>query len=292
MPKRHSPRGRHRYWLTLAIALGLTVSGCGQQYVVLHPKGPVATSELNLLILASVAMALVIIPVWMLFAYTLVRFRDNPRHEGVFVPKWQSSRLLEILLFVVPLIIVAVIAVPTVQKTYALDRLPPKKDPVVINVTSLDWKWLFQYPGQHIATVNYIEIPAGKPVLFELTADSPMNTFWIPQLGGMEYTMPGEVLPLWLEANKPGVYMGRSGQFSGTGFVHMVFSVKAVSSAAFNSWVQQVKTTAPGMSLATYHSIVKIGTMGHESFSSYPAGIFPTTTHGFTLTGSSPMKMP
>ncbi len=291
MSKKKQLRWSHRLILLTLITSFLT-SGCGQQYTILHPAGPVGQTELNLLVLAAVAMAIVIIPVWILLAIVLVRFRDNPRHKGAFIPKWQESKLLEVLLFAVPLIIVAVIAVPTVQKTYALDVLPKQKDPVIIYVTSLDWKWMFQYPGQHIATVNYIKIPTGVPVLFKLTADSPMNTFWVPKLGGMEYTMPGEVLPLWLQANKTGVYAGRSGQFSGRGFVHMVFKVDAVSSAAFSQWLQHVKTTSPAMSLAKYHSLVHFGTVGEESFSSYPTGIFPKTSHGFTLTGSSPMVMP
>ncbi|MCL4493352.1 MAG: cytochrome ubiquinol oxidase subunit II [Firmicutes bacterium] len=291
MPKRQSTRWPYR-WIPLAVIVSSLLSGCGQHYTILHPAGPVGQTELNLLVLASIAMAIVIIPVWILLAVVLVRFRDNPRHKGTYIPKWQRSKFFEVMLFVVPLIIVAVIAVPTVQKTYALDTLPRQKDPLIIHVTSLDWKWMFQYPVQHIATVNYIKIPAGVPVLFKLTADSPMNTFWVPQLGGMEYTMPGEVLPLWLEANKPGVYMGRSGQFSGRGFVHMVFKVDAVPRTAFNQWVHQVKTTAPSMSVAKYHALAHFGYAGAESFSSYPAGTFPTTSHGFTLTGSSPMVMP
>lgn len=291
MPKRQRPRWLFRAF-PLAITLSVLLSGCGRQYVLFHPSGPVGTTEFHLLILATVAMLVVIIPVWVLFVITLIRFRDNPKHKGPYVPKWQGSRLLEIILLGIPLIIVTIIAVPTVQKTYALDRLPPKKDPIVINVTSLDWKWLFQYPGQGIATVNYVKIPAGTPVLFRLTADSPMNTFWVPKLGGMEYTMPGEVLPLWLSANKPGVYLGRSGQFSGPGFVHMHFQVDSVSKSAFAQWVNQVKHTAPAMTLADYHSLVRVGTTGPKTYSSYPSGIFPTKTHGFTLTGTTPMRMP
>lgn len=283
-------RKPYRALAVAAIAAGVLSAGCGQQYVLFHPAGPVGQSELNLMVLATIAMAVVVIPVWIFAAIALIKFRDNPRHKGVFTPKWQHSRVFEILLWAVPMAIIAVIAVPTVQKTYALDRLPPAKDPVVIDVTSLDWKWLFQYPGQHIATVNYIKIPVGEPVLFELTADSPMNTFWVPQLGGMEYNMSGMVLPLWLQADKPGTYLGRSGQFSGgAGFAHMTFQVEAVPKAQFEQWLSQVKATEPAMSLAGYHALLKYNTVGQETFSSYPQGIFPTKTHGFTLRGTMQM---
>ncbi|AEW03899.1 cytochrome aa3 quinol oxidase subunit 2 [Sulfobacillus acidophilus DSM 10332] len=292
MAPRMRPRRSYR-WLGLMALLPLVLSGCGQQYVVFHPAGPVAASELHLLVLASIAMGIVITVVLILAAIALIRFHDRPAHPGIKNPRWLHARWLEVVLFGVPMIIVAIIAVPTVKTTYALDQLPPGKQPVVVDVTSLDWKWVFEYPAQRIATVNYLKIPTGTPVLFELTADSPMNTFWVPQLGGMEYTMPGEVLPLWLQADHPGVYAGRSAQFSGPGFVHMTFNVDAVSPSAFQAWVNSVKTSAPPMTMATYTTLTKFGTVGPETFSSYPVkGTFPQVTHGFTLNGTMPMPMP
>jgi heme/copper-type cytochrome/quinol oxidase subunit 2 len=190
-----------------------------------------------------------------------------------------------------PVVLLTIIAIPTVKQTFALTKLPKAKDPVTIDVTSLTWKWMFEYPGQKIATVNYVEIPAGVPVLFELTADSPMNTFWVPQLGGMEYTMPNRVLPLWLEADKPGTYWGHSGQFSGLEFEKMFFTVKAVPMAQFKAWAAHVRRTAPPMTQADYKALLQQNTVGTQTYSSYPSYTFPTVANGFTLKGGMYMLM-
>lgn len=277
-----------RPYRTLALAAaaaGLLSAGCGQQYVVLNPVGPVGKQELNLMVLASVAMAIVIVVVFVLFFYAIIRFRDKPGNTAPYRPEWHGHKVLETLWWVLPAVLLAVIAIPTVKVTYALDRVPKAKDPVVVDVTSLTWKWLFEYPGQHIATVNYLEIPTGEPVMFELTADSPMNTFWVPQLGGMEYTMPNRVLPLWLEADKPGMYWGDSAQYSGTGFEKMFFKVKAVSPAAFKAWTAKIHASASPMTPRDYQSLLKHNTMGQAFYAAYPKDTFPSSVTGFTLTG-------
>lgn len=283
------PKRRHRWpyrMVPLALLVGLLVSGCGQQYVLLHPKGPVGTTELHLLTLSTLAMVVVIIPVFILFGIAVWRFRDKPGNKAPYRPDWHGHKGLEILWWIVPAVLLTVIAIPTVKQTYALSKLPATtKNPVVIDVTSLTWKWMFQYPGHHVATVNYVEIPAGQPVLFELTADSAMNTFWVPQLGGMEYTMPNSVLPLWLEASKPGVYWGRSGQYSGLKFEKMTFNVKAVSPQAFNRWLVKTGNTAPPMTMANYDALLQFNTVGVATYSRYPAHTFPSVTKGFTLHG-------
>lgn len=230
-------------------------------------------------------MALVIGLVLVLFVVALVRFRDVPGNPSPYVPEWTTSRRLELLWMAIPLLIVAVIAVPTVRGTYALAHLPPTRDPVVIDVTSLNWKWLFQYPHEHIATVNYVNIPAGTPVLFELTANSPMNTFWVPQLGGMEYTMPGRILPLWLEAAHPGTYLGRSANFSGLEFAKMGFTVHALAPRQFALWARQVKERAPKMTRQEYSRLLRWSVVAPKTYSGYPQGTFPPMSHGFTLQG-------
>lgn len=292
MSTKRRSRRLYRLLSPLLLVIPLLASGCGSKMVVTDPAGPVARTELHLMILALVAMGIVITTVWILAAIALIRFHDRPGHPGVRTPRWQHKHWLEFVLWGVPVLVVTFIAVPMTQKTYALDKLPPAKDPVVIDVVSLDWKWEFLYPGSGIATVNYLKIPTGEPVLFKLTADSPMNTFWIPRLGGMEFTMPGEVLPLWLEASKPGVYLGRSGQFSGVGFAKMTFETYAVSPQAFRQWEQHVKATAPAMTRADEQSLMVEDTTGVHTYSSYLPGLFPKETHGFTLNGTMPMPMP
>lgn len=271
-------------WLALA-GIGALLSGCGPQYVLLHPAGRVGRSELHLMLLAAITMGVVIVFVFVLQAIAAIAFRDTERRRAPYTPEWHGSRRLEVLWFVIPTLMLTVIAVPTVRQTYALARLPQKQDPLVIDVTSLTWKWLFEYPSQQVATVNYLVIPTGKPVLFKLTADSAMNTFWVPQLGGMEYTMPGEVLPLWLQSDTPGTYWGHSDQFSGTEFEKMFFTVKAVPPAQFAAWATQVHGAAPPMTMRDYRRLLVFGTVGQESYSAYPAQTFPAAANGFTLVG-------
>lgn len=281
-------RGFRKPYRTLAlgaIVAGLLSAGCGNQYVLLHPVGPVGQHELNLMVLASVAMAIVIVVVFVLFFYAIIRFRDKPGNTAPYRPEWHTHKALEALWWVLPAVLLTVIAIPTVKQTFALDHVPKSKDPMVIDVTSLTWKWLFEYPGQHIATVNYLEIPTGKPVMFELTADSPMNTFWIPQLGGMEYTMPNRVLPLWLQANKAGMYWGDSAQYSGTGFAKMFFKVKAVPPKVFAAWAKSIHATASPMTSRDYQGLLQHNTTGVLAYGSYPRDTFPTVASGFTLSG-------
>lgn len=278
-------------FLLMALGVSLLATGCGSQYVVLHPVGPVGSRELHLMTLAAVAMGVVILAVFVLFAITVIRFRDKLGNRAPYLPNWHGHKLLEPLWFIIPAIILTIIAIPTVQLTYALAKVPTAKDPVVIDVTSLDWKWLFEYPHQHIATVNYVEIPTGKPVLFELTANSPMNAFWVPQLGGMEYTMPGRVLPLWLQADKSGVYWGHSGQFSGREFEKMFFDVKAVAPKTFAAWAQKTHRAVRPMSMHDYHRLLQFNTVGMETYGGYPLATFPSVKNGFTLAGGMYMIM-
>ncbi len=275
----------YRKLILAALTAGIFSAGCGQHYVLFHPVGPVGRQELHLMELAAIAMGIVIAIVFALFVYVVIRFRDTPGNTAPYRPDWNSHKLLEVLWWIGPAVLLTIIAIPTVSTIYRLDHLPKAKDPVVIDVTSLTWKWLFEYPGQKVATVNYLEIPTGEPVLFKMTADSPMNTLWIPQLGGMEYTMPNRVLPLWLQADKPGTYWGASGNYSGTGFEKMFFTVKAVSPSQFKQWAARVHATASPMTMADYQTLLKHDTMGRAFFGSYPTDTFPNEATGFTLTG-------
>lgn len=278
----HKP---YRKLMLAAVAAGLFSTGCGRQYVLLHPVGPVGTKELHLIELAALAMAIVIVITFTLFFYAVVRYRDTPGNKAPYRPNWSNHRLLEIIWWVLPAVLLVVIAVPTVKVTYALAKVPKAKDPVVIDVTSMTWKWLFEYPSQKVATVNYLEIPTGEPVLFQLTADSPMNTLWIPQLGGMEFTMPNRVLPLWLEAKKPGTYWGDSGNYSGTGFAKMFFKVKAVPPKQFAAWASKVHANATPMTNADFKKLLKHNTVGKFTYGAYPQDTFPPVASGFSLNG-------
>lgn len=272
--KSWTPRRMATMGLT-ALALLFLATGCGPEYIVLNPAGPVGREELHLIELSTILVLIVIVPVMALLAYIVIRYRDRPGNTAKYTPEWSESKVLEVVWWGVPIVIVGVLGYYTGKSTFALVQ-PPEQDvkPITIQVTSLDWKWLFQYPDQKIATVNYCEIPTGVPVQFVLTSDAPMNSFWVPQLGGQEYTMPGMAMRLWLQADKPGSYFGTGANFTGEGFAHMHFQVVAKSNSDFNQWVQHVKSTSPALTMADYNKLKQPSTMGTASYSSFPKNLF------------------
>ena len=252
------------------------LAGCDKsKYIVLNPKGPVAHQELHLIIISAILCAVVIIPVLGIFVYIMLRFRDKPGNKAPYQPEWADSKVLEIIWWGIPVVIIAILGVFTAKTTINLTK-PPVKDvkPIVVQVTSMDWKWMFTYPGQKIATVNYAEIPAGVPVQFILTSDAPMNSFWVPQLGGQEYTMPGMSMGLWLQADKTGEYFGSGANFTGKGFAHMQFRVKSVSQTDFEKWAAVVKKDSPALTNDGYKKLSKPSTEKELSFSSFPKNLF------------------
>lgn len=252
------------------------LSGCQGKFVVFDPQGPVAETQLRLIILSAILCAIVVIPVLAITAFIVVRYRDKPGNKAPYKPHWDDSKVLEILWWGIPVIIIGILGAYTARDTYGLAKKPVVTDvkPIKIQVTSLDWKWLFQYPDQKIATVNYVHIPAGVQVDFELTSDAPMNSFWIPQLGGQEYTMPGMAMSLWLQADRPGTYYGTGANFSGKDFAHMRFNVIAESQADFNKWVETVKGSNNELTKEGYVALAKPGQSEEQTFSSYPPDLF------------------
>lgn len=271
---------RVRNLLLMATASLFLLTGCGSRYMVLDPAGPVGREELHLIILSTILVAIVIVPVLVLLFFIVWRYRDKPGNKADYQPKWSESKVLEIVWWGIPIVIVGILGVFTGKTTFALTKPPAESKnvtPITVQVTSLDWKWLFQYPGQGVATVNYAEIPTGVPVQFELTSDAPMNSFWVPQLGGQEYTMPGMAMRLWLEADQPGTYYGHGANFTGKGFAHMNFNVIAVSDSKFQAWVKQIKATSSPLTNAGYDQLKKPSVMGTKSYSSFPPNLFNGT---------------
>jgi cytochrome aa3-600 menaquinol oxidase subunit II len=259
----------------LAAATTLMLTGCSPEYTVLNPVGPVGQTELKLIVLSTMLVVLVIVPVLALLAYIIYRYRDKPGNTAPYQPEWVDSRRLEFIWWSIPIVIIGILGFFTAKTTFALTQ-PPETDkkPITIQVISLNWKWLFEYPDQKIATVNYVAVPTGVPIQFELTSDAPMNSFWIPQLGGQEYTMPGMAMQLWLQADKEGTYDGYGANFTGAGFAHMRFKVLAKSQADFDAWVKQVKSTSPQLTMAGYNELKKDGLTQEASYSSFPPGLF------------------
>jgi cytochrome o ubiquinol oxidase subunit 2 len=202
-------------------------------------------------------MLLVVIPV---IAMTLVfawKYRaSNPR--ATYAPNWAYSRRIELVTWGLPCIIVAILATLAWRSTHELDPYRPlvaSEQPIVIDVVALDWKWLFIYPQQGIATVNEVAFPVGVPVSFRITSESVMNSFFIPRLGSQVYAMPGMQTQLHLMADQPGSYDGISANFSGSGFSDMKFTAKATSAAGFQDWLAQVRKSPNSLGPQDYSAL-------------------------------------
>lgn len=255
------------------------IAGCSDKIAVLNPQGPVARSQYHLIIWSLIMMSLVLAIVLILFVYVLARF--GRKNSKGFDPNDTGNRKLEIIWMIVPVVICVLLAVPTVKTLFALSH-PPKATAapaqtagktLTIDVTSVQWKWLFRYPGQKIETVNYVVIPAGTPVKFRLHAYDAMNAFWVPELGGQQYTMTDMPMNLWLQADKPGNYSGRSSNYSGRGFAHMTFTVMSRSADYFDSWVKDVKANKPALTHVKYMQLLEPNVLDKPqtlTFSSYP----------------------
>ncbi len=259
---------RARWRAVLVLPLLFLLGGCVERTAVLNPQGPVARMQYDLIMWSVGFMLFIIVVVFTLFAVFLIRYREKPENAGYEPPDEEGNTLLEVVWTAIPILIVAALAVPTVKATFALEKPPTEKvEPITIHVTAANWKWIFSYPEENIETVNYVHIPAGVPVKFKLTSVGPMNSFWVPELGGQKYAMDGMETELILQADKPGSYMGRSANFSGEKFAHMEFEVVAQTGTDFRKWVNEVKQTAPKLDEKKYTQILKPGLVGRMTFS-------------------------
>jgi cytochrome o ubiquinol oxidase subunit 2 len=238
-----------KFKIALAVLLFLALSALVWLYIashdipVLDPKGWVAAQQKSLLISSTLLMLIVVVPALLLTLVFAWRYREGNK-KAKYTPDWDHSHLAEVLWWGVPCVIIAVLGVMTWFSTYQLNPFKPidsDKKAITIQAVALQWKWLFIYPEQGIATLNFVQFPEKTPVRFEITADAPMNSFWIPALGGQIYAMPGMKTALHLIADEEGVYRGSSANISGKGFAGMSFQARSLSDEGFTSWVKSVK---------------------------------------------------
>ncbi len=215
----------------------LALSGCKNG--VLDPAGPIGAGERVILFDSLAIMLAIVIPTMVATVVFAWWFRASNK-RAVYRPSWDYSGQLELLVWSIPALVVLFLGGIAWISSHQLDpykSLASDAKPLEVEVVSLDWKWLFIYPQQNVASVNHLVVPAGVPVHFRLTSASVMNSFFIPQLGSQIYTMAGMTTQLNLMADQPGRFEGLSAQFSGDGFSDMRFSVDATSQEAFGKWV-------------------------------------------------------
>lgn len=226
---------------------------------VLSPRGSVAARERNLMYFTLALSSIVVIPVFILTGLIAWRYREG-NSKAKYSPELDHNVTAEAIWWIVPTIIIAVLSVVTFKSSHELDPFKPIVNgtkSLVVEVVALQWKWLFIYPEQSIASVNFVQFPAGTPIEFKITSDAPMNSFWIPRLGGQIYAMSGMSTQLHLVANQPGSFRGSSANISGEGFAGMSFVAKASSQAEFDVWLADVRQDSKRLSLSSYNQLAK-----------------------------------
>lgn len=227
-----------------------------------------ALRQRDLIIIATCLMLLIIVPVIFLTLLFAWRYRENAK-DAPYNPEWDHSTVLELAIWAAPLLIIIALGAVTWVSTHQLDPYRPltridqsrpvtaEVKPLTVEVVAMDWKWLFLYPEQGIATVNELAAPVDRPIAFRITSTSVMNAFFVPSLAGMVYAMPGMETKLHAVINQPGVFDGMSSNYSGAGFSHMRFKFHGMSNEDFERWVQQAKSSGTQLSKDTYLKLAK-----------------------------------
>lgn len=233
------------------------LGGC--DWALIDPQGAVGLENRSVLLWATLLMLIVVIPVIGMTLAFAWRYRAS-NEAAEYLPDWHHSSKIEVVVWLVPTLIVAALATICWHTTHTLDPYKPlesKAKPVEVQVVALDWKWLFIYPEYHVATVNQLAIPAGRPVNFKITSASVMNSFFIPKLGSQVYAMAGMETKLHLIADRPGTFEGFSANFSGNGFSDMKFDTLAMNDADFAKWISKAQANSGALSMADYHKLAQ-----------------------------------
>ena len=236
------------------LASVLPLAGC--DWDILDPKGPVGDQLKTLIVESTVAMLIVVVPTIIMACYFAWKYRAS-NTAAEYLPKWSHSNKIELVIWGVPSLIILFLAVITYQTCHSLDPYRPLEaeattKPLDVEVVALDWKWLFIYPNEGIATVNQLAIPVNTPVHFVITSDAVMNSFFIPRLGSMIYAMAGMQTQLHLMATEAGDYLGESANYSGRGFSDMQFRTLAMPQEQYQAWVEKVRSSADQLDDQTY----------------------------------------
>ena len=231
-------------------------------HTLLDPKGSIAAAQLAHLYEVTAVTMIAVLPVLVLVPFMLWRYRYNNR-TARYAPDWDESRTLDLVMWGVPLAIIAFLGVLLWRSTMLLDPyrpIEPAAQATRVQVVGLDWKWLFIYPDEGIATVGELAFPAGRPLALDLTSDTVMQSFMIGALGGQVYAMPGMRTKLHLSADGPGSYKGENMQYSGAGFHTQKFTASAMTNADFAGWLDRARQVAVPLDAAAYATLSERGT--------------------------------
>ena len=237
--------------LGVLAAIGLSIAGWlyvrNANVALLNPAGHIAERESHLMMFAAALSLVVVVPVFALLFGIAWRYRAS-NTKATYKPDWDHNNWYESAWWLIPTCLILVLSVVTWNSSHELDpyrKLAGTAKPLQVQVVALNWKWLFIYPEQNLATVSYLTLPQNRPVEFTITSDATMNSFWIPQLGGQIYAMTGMSTKLHLLPEQIGTFTGASANISGEGFAHMTFKTNVVSQPAFDDWVAHAKRLPP-----------------------------------------------
>lgn len=259
---------------------------------VLEPAGTIGAKQRDIIVFALTLSLVVVIPVYiMLFAFAW-RYREGNKKQVKYSPELAGNWAVEAIWWLIPTILITILSVVAWNSSHSLDPYRPiasKNKPIQIQVVAMDWKWLFIYPQQNVASVNFFQFPKDTPLDFQITSDAPMNSFWIPQLGGQIYAMPGMKTQLHLMATRTGSFNGWSANISGDGFARMTFVAKSSSQADYQTWLADARGSSDRLDVSAYERLAKPGESRVRYYSYVQSGLFqaqitkylvPTTTDG------------
>lgn len=268
---------RLAHWFAALIAMP-ALGGCAALKLgAMNAAGPIAEAQRNLS--STVALVLIFVggPVLLLTPIIAWHYRRS-NTQSAFRPKWNFAWPLEFLIWIPPTAIVAGLGLLLWQSTHRLDpyrAISSSQSPVIIQAVALDWKWLFIYPDAHIATLNRMPIPVGRPIRIELTSGTVMQSLFVPRLAGQVYAMAGMRTELNLAASKPGVYRGENSQYNGQGFARQKFNVEALPPANYRRWVKRMQAQATPFDAAAYDRLFERSILPDPiSYSAVPPGLF------------------
>lgn len=244
----------------LLLTLPLLLAGCGS--ALMDSKGQVGQEQTRLILTVFGLMMIVVIPVIGMTFWFAVRYRRSNKN-AVYHPDWSHSNAIEVAIWLIPCLIIAVLATMTWKTSHSLDPHKPlasDAETMEIQVVALDWKWLFIYPEQGIATVNEVAFPKDVPVRFRVTSGSVMNAFFIPRLGSQIYAMAGMDNDVHLISEEQGVYPGRSTNYSGSGFAGMTFDARVTSPEGFDDWVEKVRQSSNNLGFPEQYEALALPT--------------------------------
>lgn len=262
MKQRQSDLRRYLFGIFGVLSLaGILVLGLvlfHERVAFFNPAGEIARQQRDLFLFAVALILIVVIPVFVMLFWFAWKFRENNK-KASYRPEFTGSKKLETLWWGIPIAIIIVLASVTWVTSHTLDPFRPlasNKVPLQVQVIALQWKWLFIYLDSSVASVNELHLPSDRPVEFTITSDAPMNSFWIPKLGGQVYAMSGMSTKLHLIADKKGVYEGRSANISGKGFADMEFATIVTSQSEFNAWQSNLsKQDLPALNTESYSKL-------------------------------------